>query len=63
MAGFGVGRSRGGLTTKMHRAVDRNGRPLAAIRNQSDLDRAIAMNETCRRRITWPGSNVTSLIG
>ena len=27
--GHGIGRSRGGLTTKVHYAVDGNGRPLA----------------------------------
>src|SRR6516164_7240970 len=30
-AGHGIGRSRGGLTTKIHTAVDGNGRPLAVI--------------------------------
>src|SRR5690606_1546016 len=29
--GHGIGRSRGGLTTKIHQAVDGNGRPLAMI--------------------------------
>lgn len=29
--GHGIGRSRGGLTTKIHHAVDGRGRPLAAI--------------------------------
>jgi transposase len=30
-AGHGIGRSRGGLTTKIHAAVDGNGRPLAVV--------------------------------
>ena len=30
-AGHGVGRSRGGLTTKIHHAVDGKGRPLAIV--------------------------------
>ena len=30
-AGHGVGRSRGGLTTKVHTAVDGKGRPLAVV--------------------------------
>src|SRR5699024_11815067 len=30
-AGHGIGRSRGGLTTKIHHAVDGNGRPLAVV--------------------------------
>lgn len=30
-AGHGIGRSRGGLTTKIHTAVDGNGRPLAIV--------------------------------
>ncbi|MCR6493545.1 transposase [Cellulomonas sp. P24] len=30
-AGHGIGRSRGGLTTKIHAAVDEHGRPLAAV--------------------------------
>src|SRR5699024_6033080 len=30
-AGHGIGRSRGGLATKMHFAVDGNGRPLAIV--------------------------------
>lgn len=30
-AGHGIGRSRGGLTTKIHAAVDGRGRPLAAV--------------------------------
>ncbi len=30
-AGHGIGRSRGGLTTKIHTAVDGNGRPLAVV--------------------------------
>ena len=30
-AGHGIGRSRGGLTTKIHHAVDGKGRPLAAV--------------------------------
>nr|WP_083275584.1 IS5 family transposase [Pseudonocardia sp. HH130630-07] len=30
-AGHGIGRSRGGLTTKIHAAVDRRGRPLAVV--------------------------------
>ncbi|QFU99849.1 hypothetical protein KDY119_03385 [Luteimicrobium xylanilyticum] len=30
-AGHGIGRSRGGLTTKVHHAVDGRGRPLAAV--------------------------------
>lgn len=30
-AGHGIGRSRGGLTTKIHAAVDGKGRPLAAV--------------------------------
>lgn len=30
-AGHGIGRSRGGLTTKIHAAVDRQGRPLALV--------------------------------
>ena len=29
--GHGIGRSRGGLTTKIHHAVDGRGRPLATI--------------------------------
>ncbi|WP_206681007.1 transposase [Dietzia maris] len=30
-AGHGIGRSRGGLTTKIHSAVDGRGRPLASV--------------------------------
>ncbi|MGP5185023.1 transposase, partial [Corynebacterium variabile] len=30
-AGHGIGRSRGGLTTKIHHAVDGKGRPLAVV--------------------------------
>ncbi|MCI1661807.1 MAG: IS5 family transposase [Actinomyces sp.] len=30
-AGHGIGRSRGGLTTKIHQAVDGHGRPLAMV--------------------------------
>jgi hypothetical protein len=30
-AGHGIGRSRGGLTTKIHHAVDGKGRPLAIV--------------------------------
>lgn len=30
-AGHGIGRSRGGLTTKIHHAVDGNGLPLAIV--------------------------------
>jgi transposase len=30
-AGHGIGRSRGGLTTKIHAAVDQRGRPLALV--------------------------------
>ena len=29
--GHGIGRSRGGLTTKIHQAVDGHGRPLAMV--------------------------------
>jgi len=31
LAGHGIGRSRGGLTTKIHQAVDGRGRPLAMV--------------------------------
>lgn len=54
-AGHGIGRSRGGLTTKIHTAVDGNGRPLAVVitggqRNDQAMLATVLDNITVPRR-------------
>jgi hypothetical protein len=68
-AGHGIGRSRDGLTTKIHTAVDGNGRPLAVVvtggqRNDGAM-LAAALDEIAarKRRGTGCSTNPLSITG
>ena len=44
-AGHGIGRSRGGLSTKLHAAVDGNGRPLALLVTGGQRDNGAVLEQ------------------
>lgn len=47
-AGHGIGRSRGGLTTKIHQVVDGNGRPLAMVVTGGQRNDGAMMQDTLK---------------
>ncbi|ORA06163.1 hypothetical protein BST14_28235 [Mycobacterium arosiense ATCC BAA-1401 = DSM 45069] len=66
-AGHGIGRSRGGLTTKIHTAVDGNGRPLAVVvtggqRNDQAMLASVLEEIVVPRRGGHPRSRPDALI-